>query len=115
MDYADATYKTALEKAGAEVLAYAEFGSYQGDWVAKVRYQDRVFWIRDYYGSCTGCDALQADMGYEDPTDEALAAFGKRYLEEEPLSYEQVLEKASENVSWDSDAEEMVAFVKGNA
>jgi len=115
MDYSDVTYSTALEKAGAEVLAYGEFGSYQGDWLAKVRYQGREFWIHDYYGSCSGCDALQADMGYENPTNEALVTFGRRYLEEEPLSYEQALGIASQNYHWDSDAEQMIDFVKANA
>jgi len=32
------SYKESLEAAGAEVLAFESFGSYQGDWVALVWY-----------------------------------------------------------------------------
>jgi hypothetical protein len=109
------TYSTALKAAGARVLAYKEFGSYQGDWLAKVEYDGRVFWLRDYFGSCSGCDALEAELGYEDPKPGQLAIFGKRYLNDEPLTFDEVLKAVSENVGWDSDAEEMVAFVRENA
>ena len=35
------SYQMALEMAGATVLEYKEFGSYQGDWFAKVEYQGK--------------------------------------------------------------------------
>ena len=122
-------YKEALEAAGANVLAYEEFGSYQGDWLAKVSYQGETFWLRDYYGSCTGCDAFEADIGmitdddgnyiWEDDHPKrvaAIAAFGARYLEpQERLTFDQVMEKAAENVGWDDDAGKMVQFVKDHA
>jgi len=118
-------YQEALEAAGAEVMAFESFGSYQGDWLAKVKYDGEVFFIRDYYGSCSGCDAFEAEIGWE-PYDETSAeyaeymekvkAFGMRYLEpQERLSYDQALTIVSENVFWDSDAEEMVNWVKGHA
>jgi hypothetical protein len=112
------SYREALEAAGAEVLAFKEFGSYQGDWIAKVSYEGDTFFIRDYYGSCSGCDAFEAEVGYDfnpDRTEytQRVAAFGKEYLEPSArLTYEQVLAKASENISWDSDAEDMVKFVE---
>lgn len=56
------SYESALEAAGAVVLAYKEFGSYQGDYIAKVRVGDQIAWIHDYYGSCSVCDALEGAM-----------------------------------------------------
>jgi hypothetical protein len=38
------SYKQALREAGAEVLEFAEFGSHQGDWWAKVCYKDEFGW-----------------------------------------------------------------------
>lgn len=60
-------YVSCLELAGAEVLADKYFGSYQGDCFAKVSYEGTVGWIHDSYGSCAGCDALEAlDSEYPD-------------------------------------------------
>lgn len=121
--YAD--YKFALEVAGAKVLAYQTFGSYQGDWLAKVEYEGQQFWIHDYFGSCSGCDAMEAEIessygddgeGYLGHEKEKLAAFGKRYLEpENRLTYEQVSAKAAEHSAYDVDADEMINFVKQHA
>jgi hypothetical protein len=47
-------YKECLELAGATVIDYEEFGSYQGDWLAYVEYKGKKGFIKDYYGSCTG-------------------------------------------------------------
>lgn len=48
---------------GHEILFYREFGSYQGDW-AMVSYCDGEYYVwKGYYGSCSGCDAYEADMG----------------------------------------------------
>lgn len=113
------SYKKALEAAGAEVLAFETFGSYQGDWFAKVRYEGEVFWLRDYYGSCSGCDAFEADVGYswgipEEEYNAKVAEFGKRYLEpSERLTFEQALEIAGKD-NWDNTSEDMVKFVKEN-
>lgn len=120
-EYAD--YKFALEVAGATVHAYEQFGSYQGDWLAKVTYDGETFWIQDCYGSCSGCDAFEGDLhseyhenknvGYEK---ESITAFGKNYLaKENRLTYEQALEKVSKYITWDCDAQKMIDFVKANA
>ena len=116
-------YSDALRAAGCEIIGYQEFGSYSGDWFAKVRYDGEVFWLHDYYGSCSVCDALQADMGYEPWNDDApeewadynkrLAEWGARYLEpQERLTYEQALKVASENIDWDADAQDMVNWLQ---
>lgn len=114
-------YDGALRAAGATVLAYKEFGSYQGDWLAKVEYAGETFWLRDYFGSCSGCDEIEAEMNYRwdegSPEYRAkLAEIGKRHLEpQERLTFDEAVAKAAENVEWDSEAEAMVAFVRANA
>lgn len=134
-------YQTALEAAGAEVLCFESFGSYQGDWWAKVVYNGEIFWVHGHFGSCSGCDSFQAEFGYnygnckehyylyDYDRDAAqcpecalakveyqtkLAEFGKSYLN---FGYTQIeAEKsASENLDWDMNAQEMVDFIKKNA
>lgn len=108
------SYEWALEIAGAKILAFEAFGSYQGDWVAKVEWNGAVGWIKDYYGSCSGCDAFEAEMDWGDTLKkENVVDFAKRYLEE-MKSYDEVLKEASENLSWDLDAQEMVDFIRKN-
>lgn len=60
------SYQEALEKAGAEVLLFKYFGSYQGDWFALVSYGGQTGWVNGSYGSCSGCDAFQAEFSYMD-------------------------------------------------
>jgi hypothetical protein len=70
-------YGGALELAGATVHHYKAFGDYQGIWLAKVTFNDAVVWLRDYYGSCSGCDALEDanhPYRYGDDSDEEWAA-----------------------------------------
>lgn len=58
-------YQSALEAAGATVHVFEQFGSYQGDWWAKVTLPDgRKGWISGAYGSCSGCDAFEGEFGY---------------------------------------------------
>lgn len=122
-------YREALEAAGATVLAYEEFGSYQGDWLAKVSFQGDTFWVCDCFGSCSGCDAFENEIGdlmddegnyiwdYDHPKKKtAIAKFGARYLEPQERKTEQeVMNMAQENASWDSDADDMIAFIKAHS
>lgn len=130
-------YKDALEAAGATILADESFGSYQGDWWAKVRYNGSTFWVHVCYGSCSECDAFESEFGnhrgacedheYYSPGfhcmacenaqksyRERLVKFGKSYLDD-PFTHAQALAKASENLEWDMDASEMVKFLTDNA
>lgn len=107
-------YQRALEAAGATVHAYEEFGSYQGDWWARVTIGDRSGWIHDYFGSCSGCDAFEADFAWGEETPEALAAFGSRYLDD-IITQEAAETEAAKFADWDTTADEVVAFIKANA
>ncbi len=60
------SYNEAMEAAGAKVLAYESFGSYQGDWWAKVEFNGKQYWVHGWYGSCSGCDAFVAHFGYSE-------------------------------------------------
>lgn len=130
-------YRKSLEAAGATVHIFEEFGSYQGDWWAKVTYNGETGWVQGCYGSCSGCDSFEAEFGWEvtenigdsiwdggefrPATEEdvnrfkaRLAEFGKPYLE--GLMNQQSAEKAaSENLSWDADAAAMVDFIRKHA
>lgn len=96
-------YSRALEQAGATVHNMQRFGSWQGDWIAHVTLPDgRTGYIWGYYGSCSGCDAFEAEFGYENHTcdggteygekipgctqcaeyDRRLAEFGARYFDD---------------------------------
>lgn len=130
-------YQEAMELAGAKILEYENFGSYQGDWWAKVEYNDKKGWVHGSYGSCSGCDAFKRDFGYEDHEHEdenyfdpiyegfkdgcekcnqvkiRLIDFGKNYLSD-ILSQEEAEKDASENLSW-VDADEMIKFIKDHS
>lgn len=53
-------YKLGLERLGYEILAWEEFGSYQGDYAAIVKSGSNIGFVVIGYGSCSGCDELQA-------------------------------------------------------
>lgn len=131
------SYQDALEAAGAEVLLWHEFGSYQGDWWSKVKIDDKQAWVSGSYGSCSGCDSFQAEFGYQDgqcedhvygsdshPECEAcqlrakdyhdrLESFGNDYLQNS-MTQEQAEAEASKNIEWDVEAESMLQWLKDN-
>lgn len=134
-------YANSLEAAGATVHEFKRFGSYQGDWWAKVTIPEGATgWIHGSYGSCSGCDAFVAEMGYESHDhpgndyvstsgsedwdvancstcaeyQKRVADFGRRYLDE-VLTQAEAVTKAEENLEWDMDATEMVEWLRANA
>lgn len=107
-------YCEALEAAGATVHAFNYFGSYQGDWWAKVTYNGVTGWVHGYFGSCECCDAFAAEFGYfseNEPTKEALAEFGRSYLDD-IITTDEAIAEASRHIEWDWNAREMVEFIK---
>lgn len=132
-------YQKCMELAGANVILFERFGSYQGDWWAKVEYEGKTGWVTGSYGSCSGCDAFEAEFGFESHYEDEenyegyhdcydlkdgcekceelknkMAEFGEQYLDD-IMSQEEAEEKASENLDWDMDAQEMIDFIKANA
>jgi hypothetical protein len=131
------SYEEALKAAGAEVLEYESFGSYQGDWWAKVRWNGGTGWINGSYGSCSGCDSFEAEFGWNDDQCEEhrydekqdgcescraaaaeyqrrLADFGRQYLDT-IYSQAEAEAEAARNIEWDSDAPAMLAWIKEHA
>jgi len=107
------SYESALQAAGAKILCFESFGSYQGDWLAKVEHEGEVKWIQGCYGSCSGCDAFEAEFGWDDATPEKLAEFGRPYLSG-GMSQDEAEKFAERNIEWDSDAKPMLDFVRNN-
>lgn len=126
------SYQEAMRAAGADVLHFMQFGSYQGEWYAIVRYNDETGWVSGSYGSCSGCDAFEAEFGdhycdqvwdselleYRDRTELELkdynlklASFGKVYLDG-LMTQDQAEQAASANLDWDYEAAEILAFVR---
>lgn len=117
------SYMQALELAGAEVLEFAQFGNYSGDWWAKVIFNDIEGWVYGHYGSCPHCDLLKRhaprwdyedQQGSEKAYDEYLCNFGRSYLLD-LLDQEEAERIASENLEWDSNAQDIIDFLKQNA
>lgn len=130
-------YQEALEAAGATVHNFNHFGSYQGDWWAKVTYRGETGFVNGSYGSCSGCDSFQAEFDYFEKQCEAhrydnehpecqdcktalenynrkLDNFGKQYLDGCILSFDDAIKQASKNLEWDTEATEMVEWIKAN-
>jgi hypothetical protein len=131
-------YKLALEAAGGKIIDYESFGSWQGEWWAKVEYEGNVFWVSGSYGSCSYCDSFESEFGYEDGNcsdhlytyndsnknciecekakkeyDIRLKSFGKTYLDC-GYNQEEAEKKASEHLDWDSEAQQMLDFIQKN-
>jgi hypothetical protein len=131
------SYRESLEAAGAVVHHFKEFGSYQGDWWAKVVLEGREGWINGSYGSCSGCDSFKAEFGWDDEPQCAdhrygpeakdcqlcaamakvyqikLAQFGKRYTDN-VMTQEAAEKEAAANLEWDSDAADMFEWIKAH-
>lgn len=111
------SYHWALLEVGAEVHAFQDFGSYQGDWLAKVTYKGKTGWIHDYYGSCSGCDNFEDECDNTSRTKKAWHSFAVKFCKDyldDIRTYEDVLETCSKNTNWDTDAKDMIKFLKEN-
>lgn len=58
------TYEAIVKGWGYDIVAEETFGDYQGDLVFLLADNSRFGWCVIGYGSCSGCDALEAAMGY---------------------------------------------------
>ena len=111
-------YTEALKAAGAKVLSFESFGSYQGDWYAKVFYQGEVLLIAGAFGSCSHCDAFEAEFGYDydrgsEEYHARLVRFGEGYLED-PRDPAVELSRAKEDAEWDMESREMAEWLEKN-
>ena len=78
VEYFSPGYDDCLEAAGADVLDFERFGSYQGEWWALVRCAGALGFVSGGFGSCSGCDAIEALLTYCDNE----AAWAKAHRED---------------------------------
>lgn len=123
-------YAEAMALSGAKILNYEQFGSYQGEWLAAVEYEGRKFFVAGSYGSCSGCDALEAEVGHcysnihyggadDDDIDpcscaasrETARRIGLGYLED-PRTADELLKYFGEH-TW-GDYEEIITWLQAN-
>jgi hypothetical protein len=62
-----------------ETLYYHEFGSYQGEWLLASFDDENYFIWKGGYGSCSGCDHYESEVGYDPPTKEKAKEFAEDY------------------------------------
>ena len=129
------SYKSALTAAGANVLAFESFGSCQGDWLAKVVFEGQTGYVAGSYGSCSSCDAFQAEFGWSDPECEEhryenntepceacstlkaayqvkLAAFGRDYLN--LVTKEELVKRFGKQSEWDMGSADVLTWLEQN-
>jgi len=82
-------YSEALTAAGCKVIDFKEFGSYQGTWLAFVQYNGEKGIVEGSYGSCSGCDAFEAEFGFIYDPIEKNGKFYKSYFEDEVITKEE--------------------------
>ncbi len=132
------SYGYAMEMAGAEILAYDNFGDYQGTWWAKVNYKGTIGWATGSYGSCSGCDSFEGEFGsishdHGDDyisgcdfdaltpdtceecaaTQKRLIEFGESYLGD-LLTWKEAIWLCSRNEDWDMEAKTVIDFIEKN-
>jgi hypothetical protein len=109
------SYQDALTAAGATVISFESFGSWQGEWVALVEYRGERGWVQGSFGSCDHCDAFEAEFGWDadekDNYQARLASFGESYLGGLQTT-QQVLSQFEEVAEWDSDAEDAILWIR---
>ena len=110
------SYQQALEAAGARVIAFQEFGDWQGSWVALVEYQGERGWVQGAFGSCDHCDSFQAEFDWDsdfacEDVQERLAQFGRSYLDDLRTTA-QVLAQYDADSDWDSESEDAAFWVR---
>ena len=93
------SYQDSLVAAGARVIAFQEFGDWQGS-----------------YGSCDVCDAFQSEFDWDsdfacEDVQSRLAQFGRGYLDDLQTT-DQVLLRYDADSSWDSDSEDAAFWVR---
>ena len=110
-------YSSALVAAGAEVVDFDTFGDYQGTWIAEVKYNGQHGFVVGFYGSCSGCDAFEAEFDYayaeeDNSYQERLKAFGESYLRH-ILTLEDVKHDYAKCEDWDHEGTAIKEWLDG--
>lgn len=100
------SYREIVKSFGVEITSWTVTGSYQGDYVVGVARPGEVGFVVIGYGSCSGCDALQArdwHGGYPD-----LA-----YRFEHAPGLKALADSIERSIRWFPSVEELREFVGG--
>jgi len=109
------TYSLALEAAGAVVELMHETGGYQGTAWFRVKLPSGARgWIAIDYGSCSGCDDLEANAGELSKSLAGLAEFGRGYFDG-LLDQAAAEKKAAEYGEFDEASREAAKYVREHA
>jgi hypothetical protein len=95
---------------GVEVIEAKYYGSYQGEFLCKIKKDGEVLYIHDWYGSCSGCDSFEREFDYEYdgvPKEKAVE-FARPYVDA-ALPRDQMLAYLYKNSGdWDDEKKEMI-------
>lgn len=86
-------YEKMVESIGHESLVWVDIGQYQGDTLVMLRDGDRYGLLAFGWGSCCGCDALQACGGKAD-------------------DLEKLRDELATGIVWRDSRSEMIEFLK---
>ncbi len=85
-------YRPLLQSMGYEIVVQVDESDYQGDSLVLFKDGDRYGYLSFGWGSCTGCDALQACGSYAD--------------------IEELRQKLHSDIRWYESAEELLTFIR---
>lgn len=68
-----------------ELIEYREEGSYQGDYLAVLKDDNRLFYYFGEFGSCSGCDWIEDNEDWETGTIDYTKAL--EYCQQSPAQY----------------------------
>lgn len=109
-----AGYDEMLSGVGAEVLAFEAIGDYQGDYFYLLKRGDEYAFLVLGYGSCSGCDALEACYDLSDKMELfSDIVTGIQWMTKKELRKE-LLDK-DEKIHWYSSDDDAKKFIKNCA
>ena len=101
------SYISALEAAGAKVIRYEYFSSYQGTILAEVEYEGKHGYVEIINVDLDDCKAYRG-VAY---TEQEIVSFGRKFLEEYFESAERLIEQTSPQLEWSYDAGDKIKWV----
>lgn len=78
--FSGSSYDIVAWARGHDVLYYRQFGSYQGEWFMLSFCKDEYYLWKGNFGSCSGCDDLQASLETTNLTRAGATEFASRYV-----------------------------------
>lgn len=89
------------------------YGSYQGEFLCRIVYNGEILYIHDWYGSCSGCDAFEAEFAWSSSkTKKNLINFAKSYIGAALPKEKMIKYLEHELDEWDTEKREMLQDLK---